>query len=597
MMQGKIKLLKNTAGVCLLLMLWGCTTGPAQQDILERSRAEIEKARQSQDDYDDLPDSVRSALIPSVQLNVAELPQMEADKQRFDIAVNNVPADQFFMSLVDDTPYNIVVHPEVGGLISLNLTDVSIPDVLEAVRDVYGYEFVQTNYGFQVLPGRLQARIYQINFLNIQRRGASRTIVNSGSVTAGGGGGSNLDESGQQVASGGTTGGGRYGRGGNVTPVLGTEINTNQPETTFWEELRSSVQAIVGTGEGRNVVVNPQSGVVVVRGLPTELREVEAFLEATQLVVQRQVILEAKIIEVTLNERFQTGINWGGIVQSGRKAGVFGTLGAGGPLLDGIIPGVADLPNLGGIANQPTGFPGDFNGTFAAALNLGDFSALIELLRGQGNVQVLSSPRVATTNNQKAVIKVGSDEFFVTEVSSTTTFSGVGGFGNNTPNITLTPFFSGIALDVTPQVSQDGWVTLHVHPSVSEVEDQIKNIDIGGETQQLPLAFSTVRETDSIVRAKSGQVIVIGGLMRDSINDEQVGAPGLSDVPLLGSLFKQTRKRSTKSELVILLRPLVVDNNDVWRDLMDESMQSLDGLSNTLRGQQWSREIIPGTTR
>jgi MSHA biogenesis protein MshL len=579
---------KLITGVGLLSLLWGCTTGPAQQEILERSRSEIEQARKSQDEFDDLPQSVRSALIPAVQLGAAKLPELKEDHQRFDISVNNVPADQFFMSLVDNTPYNIVVHPEVRGLVSLNLNDVSIPDVLEAVRDVYGYEFVQTPYGFQVLPGRLQARIYQINFLNIQRRGDSRTIVNSGSVTSAESGAGSFDETAGDYT--GTGFGGRLGRS-NVTPVLGTEISTRQPETTFWEELRSSVLAIVGTGEGRNVVVNPQSGVVVVRGLPTELREVEAFLEATQLVVQRQVILEAKIIEVSLNDRFQTGINWSGIVESGRKAGIISTIGSGSPLLNEILssPGAID----DGIALSD--LSSDFGGVFNLTLNLGDFTAFIDLLKGQGNVQVLSSPRVSTTNNQKAVIKVGSDEFFVTDISSNA-YGTVGGT-TASQNITLTPFFSGIALDVTPQVSQDGWVTLHVHPSVSEVRDKIKTITLNNETQQLPLALSTVRETDSVVRARSGQVIVIGGLMRDSINDEQAGAPILSDVPLLGALFKQTRKVSTKSELVILLRPHVIDTNDAWRRTLDESLQSLDDLSGVLQQQQWTKDYIPEQNR
>lgn len=578
--------IKRLTGATLLVLLWGCTTGPAQQDILERSRSEIEQARQSQDEFDDLPQSVRSALIPAVQLGAAKVPELKEDHQRFDIAVNNVPADQFFMSLVNDTPYNIVVHPEVRGQISLNLNDVSIPDVLEAVRDVYGYEFVQTPYGFQVLPGRLQARIYQINYLNIQRRGDSRTIVNSGSVTSAESGAGSFDETAGGYAGG---GGGRLGRN-TVTPVLGTEINTQQPETTFWEELRSSVEAIVGTGEGRNVVVNPQSGVVVVRGLPTELREVEAFLEATQLVVQRQVILEAKIIEVTLNDRFQAGINWSGIVQSGSKAGIISTIGSGSPLLNEILSSPGAINDGIGLSDLSS----DFGGVFNLTLNLGDFNAFIDLLRNQGNVQVLSSPRVSTTNNQKAVIKVGSDEFFVTDVSS----NAYGTFGGTTANqnITLTPFFSGIALDVTPQVSQDGWVTLHVHPSVSEVRDKIKTINLGGETQQLPLALSTVRETDSVVRARSGQVIVIGGLMRDSINDEQAGAPIISDVPLIGSLFKQTRKVSNKSELVILLRPHVIDTNDAWRRTLDESLQSLDSLSEVLQQQRWTKDYMPEQT-
>lgn len=584
----------RTKAIFMLLaagLLTACETGPARQDIIDKMDNEIETARKSQEKVEDVPDDVRSALIPTVQLDAAKLPEIE-DEQRFDIAVNNVPADQFFMSLVDDSPYNIVVHPEVAGSISLNLDNVTIPEALEAVRDVYGYEFVNTPYGFQVLPGRLQARIYQINYLNIQRRGESRTIVSSGSIAKG-------EQSGRGDTGTGVNDPGFYGgavtggRGRNVSTVLGTEINTEQPETTFWQELETSVRAIVGGGEGRNVVVNPQSGVVVVRALPTELREVEAYLEATQLIVQRQVILEAKIIEVTLNEGFQTGINWGALVAKGDDSITASTIGGGSVLVD--QSGVSDIAgnalDVGNISGAEGTLSSAFGGVFTLALDIGDFGAFIELLRTQGNVQVLSSPRVSTTNNQKAVIKVGTDEFFVTDVTTTTV---TGTATTVTPSVTLTPFFSGIALDVTPQVSQDGWVTLHVHPSVSEVTDQQKTVTIGQQTQQLPLALSTVRETDSIVRAKSGQVVVIGGLMQDQINDEQAGAPLLSDVPVLGSLFKQTRKRSTKSELVILLRPVVVNSGQDWDSAMKSSGQSLDRLRKTLNSQEWTKDHLPG---
>lgn len=209
------------------------------------------------------------------------------------------------------------------------------------------------------------------------------------------------------------------------------------------------------------------------------------------------------------------------------------------------------------------------------ALNLGDFTSFIELLETQGNVRVLSSPRVATINNQKAVIKVGTDEFFVTEVTNTTV---TGTATTVTPSVTLTPFFSGIALDVTPQISQDGVVTLHVHPSVSDVKDQQKTVTIGTLTQQLPLALSTIRESDSIVRARSGQVIVIGGLMQDSSTNRDASTPGISKVPVIGNLFKQKNNSSVKSELVILLKPIVVNDTDQWNDTINEYSRSLDSL-------------------
>jgi MSHA biogenesis protein MshL len=188
----------------------------------------------------------------------------------------------------------------------------------------------------------------------------------------------------------------------------------------------------------------------------------------------------------------------------------------------------------------------------------------VELLKTQGNVSVLSSPRVSTINNQKAVIKVGSDEFFVTAISSNNTTNAAGATQVN-PTVTLTPFFSGIALDVTPQISETGDITLHVHPSVSKVRDQTKELTVFGLETTLPLALSTSRESDSIVRAKSGQVVVIGGLMQSEGSDDQAGAPGLSDVPVLGYLFKQKRNSTKKSELVILLRP-VVASDDRWEE-------------------------------
>jgi len=348
------------------------------------------------------------------------------------------------------------------------------------------------------------------------------------------------------------------------------------------------VQAIVGSGGGRSVVVNPQSGVVVVRAIPNELREVEAFLRATQLIAQRQVILEAKILEIELSDGYQTGVNWAAIFgdfksfQTGggsllrnqnRLAATAGT-----PVVQ--IPGRSELE--GQIAQA-------FGGVFALAFEGNDFAAFIELLGTQGNVQVLSSPRIATMNNQKAIIKVGVDEFFVTDISTTTI---TGTATTSTPNIELTPFFSGIALDVTPQISDHKDVTLHVHPSVSNVEDQQKDISISNVSLTLPLARSTIREADSIVRARSGQLVVIGGLMQDRIVDEQAKTPQLGDLPFIGALFKHQREITLKSELVILLRPIVVESDQEWADELGRASKDVGRLRTEL--QQWKqRRSVP----
>ncbi|MBI2802824.1 MAG: pilus (MSHA type) biogenesis protein MshL [Gammaproteobacteria bacterium] len=558
--------------------LSACQNPTPRKDNLAAMQATVDAARIG---AAPVPPEVSRALVPSLKLDAHEMAPV-SDQQRFDIAVNDVPARQFFMSLVDGTRYNIVVHPEVGGKISLNLKNVTIPEVIAAARDVYGYEFERTAYGFQVLPSRLDARVYQINYLNINRSGSSSMFVSAGTLDKGRhrrNGSSNNGGGDQQQGN---------DQGSDQRSVVGTQISTKLPATSFWQELQTSVTAIVGDGKGRSVVVNPQSGVVVVRALPTELREVETFLQAAQLIAARQVILEAKILEVELSDGFQSGINWAtvlGEVTVGHTGG--GTVFKNDPPRSDTRGANFNLiPGLTKLAGVPAS---GFGGVFSLAINGGDFGAFLELLKTQGNVQVLSSPRISTMNNQKAIIKVGTDEFFVTDVSTTTV---TGTSTTSTPNIELTPFFSGIALDVTPQISRDNEVMLHIHPSVSDVQDQQKNITVSGIAQSLPLARSTVRESDSVVQAKSGQVIVIGGLMQNRDIDSDAKTPVLGDLPLIGALFRHKRTASIKSELVILLRPLVIESPQHWADALDSTQQGFKNLDRELDG--WEQKRLGG---
>ncbi|MCW8906449.1 MAG: pilus (MSHA type) biogenesis protein MshL [Sedimenticola sp.] len=507
------------------------------------------------------PPAVAAALMPPVGLPPASVSKGPSEA-RFDVNVNEVPVATFLMGLVEGTHYNMVVHPKVSGTLSLSLKQVTIPEVMEVLRDVYGYEYQRVRSGFHVLPARLQSRIFQVNYLNMKRNGSSQTRVSSGQVSSA----ESSDDSGGESESGGSG------------AISGTEINTSS-ETDFWSELSTALGSIVGSDDGRSVVVSPQSGIVVVRAMPHELREVEMFLETTQEAMHRQVILEAKVIEVELNDGFQSGINWAKMMSVDGNTLSLGQTGGSSLFTNPGDAGV-ELPG-GGITSPTEASPvsftnfSAFGGLFGAALNTGSFMAFIELLESQGNVQVLSSPRISTLNNQKAVIKVGSDEFFVTDVSSTTT---TGTATTTTPDITLTPFFSGIALDVTPQIDRHGRITLHIHPSVSQVTDQQKVIQVGNESQNLPLAKSTVRESDSLVYAHSGQLVVIGGLMQDSRGEEVASTPVLGDLPLVGQLFRHTRQAAKKSELVIVLRPTVVESAETWRARVSDTANRLRNL-------------------
>ncbi|HSF20731.1 MAG TPA: hypothetical protein VLA81_01730, partial [Burkholderiales bacterium] len=307
------------------------------------------------------------------------------------------------------------------------------------------------------------------------------------------------------------------------------------------------------------------------------------------LIVERQVVLEAKIIDVTLREGFEAGINWaafrdgntraaGGVVRPGSTIGNTGPLSTPTTLRpDGSIDSLsAFTATLGAAASLATGAtaPG---AVFGLALQTSDFAALLTFLETQGSVNVLSSPRVAAINNQKAVLKVGQDDFFVTNISATSTSTGAGTV--TTPTITVQPFFSGVALDVTPQIDDGNNIILHVHPQVSRVVEQTKVIDLGNlGSFTLPLASSSVNETDTIVRVQDGNIVAIGGLMRQETLSAGSQVPGLGDVPGLGQLFQQRNRRTTKSEIVILLKPTIVQSDRNWQQDLNETRERLRAL-------------------
>lgn len=474
---------------------------------------------------------------PLPPLDLGQLAQ--ATEERFDVAANQLSARAFFMGLVEGTPYNMIVHEAIGGDISLQLKDVTVPEVMQAVRDVYGYEFKRSGNLYQVVPAKLETKIYQLNYLDVLREGKSQISVSAGAVTTAGSSNSGSEDSSSNSSS----------DNDSTEAVVGSAIST-RTEANFWGGLQQTLAAIVGSEQGQQVVVTPQAGVVVVRGMPSDQQLVEEYLARSELILRRQVVIEAKILEVRLNNGFQAGIDWTAIGNDGKNVVV------------------------GGVAGTQLNNPDNIGGVFSASLNLNDFTALIELLGTQGDVQVLSSPRVSTLNNQKAVIKVGSDEFFVTEIENTTT---TGDTTTTSPSVELTPFFSGIALDVTPQISEDDDIVLHIHPSVSEVKDQQKLIKVGDDSFDIPLALSTIRESDSVVRARNGQVIVIGGLMTSGSSDTQAKTPLLGDIPGLGTLFQQRRQNSSKSELVILLKPVVTGSQE-WKSELERSLQSFQSL-------------------
>ncbi len=228
--------------------------------------------------------------------------------------------------------------------------------------------------------------------------------------------------------------------------------------------------------------------------------------------------------------------------------------------------------------------PGAIGNTAGIAIQATNFAALINFMESQGRVHVLSSPRISTLNNQKAVIKVGSEEPFVTNIVGGSQSLAVGTSTVVNPSLTYQPFFSGIALDVTPQIDAEDNITLHVHSMVNRVVEKSKIALIGaGNTATVPFAVNTMNETDSVVKARDGQVVVIGGLMSERNSDTRGGVPGARDVPVGGALFSWGTQQATKRELVILLKATVVKDDGTWSDLISESEERISGMKTTPR--------------
>lgn len=568
-----------------LLLITGCATTEQQPNAtLNKINNELTTAVATKEKTP-TPDAVNNALLPPLTIAMPKASTKRLE-QRFDLVINNAPANQVLMGIVSGTRYSMLIHPDVTGSISVNLKDVTVFEALDSLRDLYGYEYKVDGSRIFIESPAMQTRVFQVNYIVGQRKGTSDTRVTSGSVSGG-----NNSQSGQQ--SGTSTSSTSSGSANNRTALVSTSIATTS-NNDFWKDLTDSLNGIVGTENGRRVIVNLQSGVIVVRAMPSEVRNVEAFLRLMQVSIERQVILEAKILNVQLNDLSQSGVNWSVFGSSGRNTGIVGSLNANtqlatsgnGNLISGDLG--ASAGNL--IANSATATTALGASLFAVALQGANFAALLQFLETQGDVQVLSSPRIATINNQKAVLKVGTDEFFVTGVSSSTTAST--GATTTVPEVTLQPFFSGITLDVTPQIDKDDNIILHMHPSISQVTTVNKQVNLGGTSGQLnlPLASSNVSETDSIVRTRDGHVIAIGGLMTESSISTKSKVPGLGDIKGIGAAFRQRGSTNTKSELVILLKATVVQGQDSWKNDMLSTQQRV----NEIRRPEASAESANG---
>lgn len=601
------------------LIAVGCAQEPVRtRGVSSEMQSEIDAGAQRAKARE--PDAVKQALLPPLRM---DLPQAQGKplEARFDLNVNNAPAKEVFLSIVSGTRYSMLVHPEVQGSISVNLKDVSLSEALEAIREIYGYEYKIDGSRVYIQPAGLQTRVFQVNYLIGARQGRSDMRVTAGASGTSAyspygvaGTSTTLAPSVAQpapVLPGGVQGPPSMNpnSGGALDRIQTDATRMSTVQTTdFWAEVEYAIRTIVGTGAGRNIVISPQSGVVVVRAMPQELRSVATLLKAMKLSVDRQVMLEAKIIDVTLNQAYQAGINWGAFPTSGIAAGFSGNVGG----INRVSPTGSLAGNTSGSGNAPSSVfganPGAgvglgtlgglvagagnvAGGVFGLAVQTNNFASLLQFLETQGSVQVLSSPRVATINNQKAVLKVGTDQPYVTNVSVTPGYVTAGVVSQPTIAPTISNIFAGISLDVTPQIDESGNVALHIHPLVTSVTTKSLRFDTTGTgTQSVDVASINVSESDTVVRTSDGNIVVLGGLMKVEMNNGRSGIPGLADAPLIGGAFRNSATDTIKRELVILIKPTIIESDRNWEQDVRETGDRLRRMDIDPRSGQAERQ-------
>lgn len=621
---------RQIAAALALLLLSACATQPAttpDTTILEDIQVSLEQAvtdiQAPERELTETDSELLDELIPGLSLDENVLTPIE---ERVSISSPNLPADIFFNSLVADTDYGVAISEDVDVNINLSLPNVTIEEAMDTVAEIYNLDIVRRGNIFTVRPGGLRTRQFTIDYLNVLRSGNSSIQVtaannaggqgigggglqgvggglgglNAGGIGAGFGGGSN----GGIGGIGGLGGAGGIGGIGGVGGIgAGSGIQTST-STDFWSDLEIAISNLIGvegagpssnaqgnaglfggiggiggggarnqanlTDEGKSVLVQPLTGIVIVTAFPYELDRVEQFINAAQEALRREVIIQIQFLEVILNKGFQYALDFNTfglqannpVTGSGEFAGTAeGLLGSNNDSAAQMLAGEFGIEGIG----NPLQF----------STNFSDFDSVFRLLQTRGTTQVISSPQLRALNNQKAVFQVGDQEFFQTQADSTTVAT-----GNNTTtnaNNNLQQFFSGISMDITPQISIDGEITLHVHPIVSAVEEQNKSIS----GQVVPLARTTTREIDSVIKAQNGKIVVLGGLAFERNLNDVAGIPGVSQVPVLGGVLEQRQNQSVKSEFIILLKPIIA-NQQGDSQILNESNERFRAINRNL---------------
>src|SRR5450830_1694914 len=561
------------------------------------------------------------AIPETVQQSAVLAPPVAAPKvETYSVTVHMVPVQSLLFALARDAGMNIDIHPHIEGLVTLNALNQTLPQLLTRISRQVDMRYEIDGKNLTVLPDEPVWRNYKIDYVNMARSTNSSVNIATQISTAGGGASS----------SGNVSGGNNPGT--SSSPVVGgngnnnsTTLVVNRSENNFWYSLERNIRDLLrdttlndpladplallnqqlasvpvqpqsnnpnatpsgsnppsdslnppagqGTrnqtgggvpldanglpllklankGKPSSVVVNVEGGLIAVRATGRQHEKVAEFIDIVQHSVKRQVLIEATIIEVRLSNEYQQGINWSRLTGSLR-------------INQGQV-GTASLPS--GIT------PGSTPGIFLLNYAKDSFATTIQLLESFGKVKVLSSPKISVMNNQTAMLKVVDNNVFFTikvtpaVISSTGTITTPATYESKLETVPV-----GFVMSVTPQISDSDEVTLNVRPTITRIVGYVQDPNPALATASVVSRVPVIqaRELESIMKVASGQIAVMGGLMQDSVDDARDGVPGLSSLPLVGNLFTYRNEASSKTELVIFMRPVVVKDASIEGDYRD----------------------------
>ncbi len=515
--------------------------------------------------FDELSPHAQIAEAPATSIEES-LDDTGYDPGRaYSLRVRETDVRAVLLAVARESDLSIVIEPDVSGVVTQDIVNVTLPVLLDSLLTPLGLQYRVENGMLKIRLRQMETRFFFLDIVQTDRNG-SRTIgVSTGGQ--GNNGGFNGGANGGAGGIGGGIGGGR--RGGGAASGGGSASVQSRDPSFIWDDITEGTLFLMGSGygggfagggfdpldpnrqrlrgglggfgggagfgsaDGPALHVNRSAGTIMVRHYPDVLDEIGEYLAMVEEIAQRQVLIEAKIVEVLMHQEFAAGVDWSAV-----------------------------FTDLGLTASQTVGASG--LNIFQAGVQRQNFNAILGAMSNQGDVDVLSSPSVVTLNNQVALLSVGTQEVFFT---TQTVFNAQGGLAQTVTNPgTVT---NGVILSVTPQISADGWITMSIQPAITSLAGEA----ISPNGDRFPIM--DVRVTDNVIRVREGETIFIGGLLEDVTRESVSKTPILGDIPILGALFRRQDRSTRKSDLIVMITPTIL-NGDRIREIMRDQLQRLE---------------------